>query len=237
MLVNCKNGVSSYEIARDLGITQKSAWFVLHRLRLALKDRSFTKLGGGDGPIEADETFVGGNLKNMHPEKRLRYNIKGGAKGKTIVMGMLDRDVRKVRAKVIPNVKRETLQKEVLNAVKYGSKVYTDEYLGYDELRTQFVHDVVNHSQTYVKGQVHTQGIENFWSLLKRTLRGTYVAVEPFHLDRYLDEQVFRYNHRKDDDGNKLTDTDRFNTALLGIAGRRLTFAEVTGKDGSSENF
>jgi hypothetical protein len=88
-----------------------------------------------------------------------------------------------------------------------------------------------------VNGQVHTQGIENFWALLKRTLRGTYVAVEPFHLDRYLDEQVFRYNHRKDADGKKLTDADRFNTALLGIAGRRLTFAEVTGKDGSQETF
>jgi len=237
MLVNCKNGISSYEIARDLGITQKSAWFVLQRLRLALKDRSFTKIGGNSGPVEVDETFVGGNLKNMHNEKRVRYNIKGGAKGKTIVVGMLDRDIRKVRAKVIPNVKRETLQKEVLNAVKHGTKVYTDEWVGYDSLHYRFVHDVVNHSETYVKGQVHTQGIENFWSLLKRSLRGTYVAVEPFHLDRYIDEQVFRYNHRKDEDGNKLTDADRFNAALLGIAGRRLTFAEVTGKSGSEASF
>jgi transposase-like protein len=236
MLVNCKNGVSSYEIASDIGITQKSAWFVLQRLRLALRDRSFAKIGGDSGPVEADETFIGGQLKNMHKERRQRYTNKGGAKGKTIVMGMLDRDVRKVRAKVIPNVKRETLQKEILDAVKYRTKVYTDEWLGYDGLRARFVHDVVNHSATYVNGQVHTQGIENFWSLLKRTLRGTYVAVEPFHLDRYLDEQVFRYNHRKDEDGNKLTDADRFNTALLGIAGRRLTFAEVTGKSGSEAN-
>ncbi len=237
MLVNCKNGVSSYEIAKDIGITQKSAWFVLQRLRLALKDRSFTKIGGNSGPVEVDETFIGGNLKNMHREQRVRYNIKGGAKGKTVVVGMLDRDIRKVRAKVIPNVKRETLQKEVLNAVKYGTKVYTDEWVGYDSLHYRFVHDVVNHSETYVKGQVHTQGIENFWSLLKRSLRGTYVAVEPFHLDRYIDEQVFRYNHRKDEDGNKLTDADRFNAALLGIAGRRLTFAEVTGKSGSEATF
>jgi transposase-like protein len=237
MLVNCKNGVSSYEIARDLGLTQKSAWFVLQRLRLALRDRSFTKIGGGSGPVEADETFIGGQLKNMHKERRQRYTNKGGAKGKTIVMGMLDRDVRKVRAKVIPNVKRETLQKEILETVKHGTKVYTDEWLGYDSLHTRFVHDVVNHSETYVNGQVHTQGIENFWSLLKRTLRGTYVAVEPFHLDRYLDEQVFRFNHRKDEEGNKLTDADRFNAALLGIAGRRLTFAEVTGKSGSEAHF
>src|SRR6266853_2079 len=93
MLVNCKNGISSYEIARDLGITQKSAWFVLQRLRLALKDRSFTKLGGNSGPVEVDETFIGGNLKNMHKEKRSRYSIKGGPGGKTIVQGILDRDV------------------------------------------------------------------------------------------------------------------------------------------------
>ncbi len=238
MLINCKNGVSSYEIAKAIGITQKSAWFVLHRLRFALRDRSFTKLGGTEsGPVEVDETFIGGNLKNMHKEKRARYNIIAGSKGKTIVMGMLDRDVRKVRAKVIPNVKRETLQKEILSTIKRGSKVYTDEWYGYSEVRYRFVHDVVNHSETYVKGQVHTQGIENFWALLKRTLRGTYVAVEPFHLDRYLDEQVFRYNHRKGEDGKKMTDADRFNAALPGIAGRRLTFAELTGKDGSPESF
>jgi transposase-like protein len=238
MLINCKNGVSSYEIAKAIGITQKSAWFVLHRLRFALRDRSFTKLGGTEsGPVEVDETFIGGSLKNMHKAKRARYDMIAGSKGKTVVMGMLDRDVRKVRAKVIPNVKRETLQKEILSTIKRGSTVYTDEWYGYSEVRYRFVHDVVNHSETYVKGQVHTQGIENFWALLKRTLRGTYVAVEPFHLDRYLDEQVFRYNHRKDDDGNKMTDADRFNAALPGIAGRRLTFAELTGKDGSQEGF
>jgi len=238
MLINCKNGVSSYEVARAIGITQKSAWFVLHRLRYALKDRSFTKLGGTEsGPVEVDETFIGGQKKNMHKDKKVRYEARGGASGKTIVQGILDRDVRKVRAKVVPNIKRETLQKEVLSAVKYGSKVYTDEAVGYDSLHYRFVHEVVNHSETYVNGQVHTNGIENFWTLLKRTLRGTYVAVEPFHLDRYLDEQVFRYNHRKDDAGNKMTDADRFNAALPGIAGRRLTFAELTGKDGSQENF
>lgn len=238
LLVNCKNGVSSYEVARDLGITQKSAWFVLHRLRLAMKDRSFTKLGGNSAPVEVDETYIGGNLKNMHKEKRGRYSIKAGSKGKTIVQGILDRDTRKVRAEIVPNVRRETLQRKILNAVKYGTKVYTDSAVGYEDgLQSRFVHEIVNHSETYVKGQIHTQGIENFWSLLKRTLRGTYVAVEPFHLDRYLDEQVFRFNNRKDEDGNKLTDADRFNAALLGIAGRRLTFAEVTGKSGSEAKF
>jgi transposase-like protein len=240
MLINCKNGVSSYEIAKAVGITQKSAWFVLHRLRFALKDRSFAKLGGPEsGPVEVDETWVGGKVKNIHRSRVTKYMLdtRGQNFNKTIVQGILDRDVRKVRAKVVPNVKRETLQKEVLSAVKYGSKVYTDEAVGYDSLHYRFVHEVVNHSETYVNGQVHTNGIENFWTLLKRTLRGTYVAVEPFHLDSYLDEQVFRYNHRKDENGNKMTDADRFNAALPGIAGRRLTFAELTGKNGSQENF
>lgn len=241
LIVNCKNGVSSYEVARDLGITQKSAWFVLQRLRLALKDRSFTKLGGGnpESVVEADETWIGGKVQNMHKSKKLKYmmDTRGQDLNKTIVMGMLDRDVRKVRAKVVPNVKRETLQKEVLAAVKYGTKVHTDEWKGYNLLHSRFIHEVVNHSQTYVNGQIHTQGIENFWTLLKRTLRGTYVAVEPFHLDRYLDEQVFRYNNRKDDNGNKMHDGDRFNAALLGIAGRRLTYKELTGNDGSQEAF
>lgn len=237
LIVNCKNGVSSYEIARDLGITQKSAWFMLQRLRLALKDRSFKKLGGGnaDSVVETDETWIGGKVQNMHKTKKTKYMLdtRGKDFNKTIVQGFLDRDVRKVRAKVIPNVKRETLQKEVLAAVKYGTKVHTDEAYGYNLLHYRFIHEVVNHSEQYVNGQIHTQGIENFWALLKRTLKGTYVAVEPFHLDRYLDEQVFRYNNRKDDAGNKMNDADRFNAALPGIAGRRLTYKEVTGKTGS----
>ena len=154
------------------------------------------------------------------------------------MQGILDRDTRKVRAEIVPNVRRETLQRKILNAVKYGTKVYTDSAVGYENgLQSRFIHEIVNHSEAYVKGQLHTQGIENFWSLLKRTLRGTYVAVEPFHLDRYLDEQVLRFNNRKGEDGNKLTDSDRFNAALLGIAGRRLTFAEVTGKSGSEAKF
>jgi transposase-like protein len=229
MLTNCKNGVSSWEIHRALGITQKSAWFMLHRLRLAMKGYDLgTKLGGKDdgGPVEVDETFVGGNFKNMHKEQRVRYNAKGGAQGKTIVMGMLDRNLRAVRAKVVPDVKRETLQAEILKNVKYGSTVYTDEWVGYDRVSYNFVHDVVNHSQTYVRGQVHTQGIENFWSLLKRTLRGTYVAVEPFHLDRYIDEQAFRFNNRE----QPMDDYARFEKVLGQVAHKRLTYAELTGK-------
>src|ERR1035437_7554907 len=239
MLVSCKNGISSYEIHRGLGVSQKSAWFMMHRLRLALKTRTMgTKLGGPNcGGVEVDETFVGGKLKNMHRDRRARFAAEtghaGGSTGKAIVMGMLDRDERKIRASVVPNVKRETLQNEVLNNVKFGSPVYSDDAVPYNDLRSRYVHEVVNHAETYVNGRVHTNGLENFWSLLKRGLKGTYVAVEPFHLDRYIDEQVFRYNNRATKD-NPLNDSDRFLLALSQVAGKRLTFAELTGKDSAS---
>jgi transposase-like protein len=231
MLSNCKNGISSYELAKAIGIHQESAWFMLQRIREVMKGRKGTrKLGGGPGTeCEADETFVGGRIQNMHKDRKLRYQQMGGQHGgKTIVQGIFDRDLREVRAKVVPNVKRETLQNEVLNNVRYGSTVYTDDAVGYDKLHYRFVHDVVNHAETYVKGRVHTNGLENFWSLLKRTLRGTYVAVEPFHLDRYVDEQVFRFNNRK------VKDADRFALAMSQVAGKRLTYAELTGKDTDS---
>lgn len=237
MLANDKNGISSYELARAIGVTQKSAWFMLHRIRLAMKTHAFGpqwKLGGGSGAVEVDETFVGPNPKNMHRERAMR-NGAAPNRGKTVVMGMLDREVREVRAKVIPNVKRETLQNEVLREVKHGSTVFTDEHIGYDNLHSRFVHDVVKHAERYVDGQVHTNGIENFWSLLKRTLKGTYIAVEPYHLERYIDEQVFRYNYRGTKK-NKITDADRFGIALSQIAHKRLTYAEVTGKVGETSN-
>ena len=188
MLVNCKNGISSMEIHRTLGITQKSAWFMLQRLRAALHRGSFdhAKIGGPDTEVEADETFVGGLTKNMHKGRKLRLVKQGGIHGgKTIVQGILDRTLRQVRATVVPDVKRETLQNEILKNVKYGTKVYTDDAVAYEQgMQWRFVHDVINHSEAYVRGQVHTNGLENFWSLLKRGLRGTYVAVEPFHLFR-----------------------------------------------------
>ncbi len=247
MMGNCRNGVSSYEVARAIGVTQKSAWFMLHRIRLGLslnakKFGTKTKIGGGSGPVEVDETFVGGRLKNMHKDRRERYITEkggrtGGASGKTIVMGMLDRDLRKVRAKVIPNVKRETLQSVLLKEVKHGSQVYTDEAVGYDKVSYNFVHEVVNHMETYVNGQVHTNGIENFWSLLKRSLSGTYVAVEPFHLERYVDEQVFRYNHRKHEDRTPMSDLERFEAALPQFVGKRITYSELTGKEGAGTTF
>jgi transposase-like protein len=239
MLVNCKNGVSSMELHRALGITQKSAWFMLQRLRTALHNRSFgspSKLGGPDSEVEAeaDETFVGGLTKNMHKDRKLRLVKQGGMHGgKTVVQGILDRNLRQVRAQVVPNITRETLQNVLLKNIKYGSKVYTDDAVGYDKVSYNLVHDVVNHAERYVNGRVHTNGLENFWSLLKRGLRGTYVAVEPFRLARYIDEQVFRYNNRKNSDKSPKSDSDRFKLAMTQVAGRRLTYADLTGKDES----
>jgi len=233
LVANCKNGISSYEIHRALGITQKSAWFMLHRIRYALANSSLEMLGGSEGgPVEVDETFIGGKPKNMHASRRNSLELAfRGRDNKTAVMGMLDRESRKVRAKVVPNVKRDVLQAEILNAIEKGSTVYTDGATGYDHLATQdYVHETVTHIQEYVRGQVHTNGIENFWSLLKRGLNGTYVAVEPFHLHRYVDEQAFRYNNRATKD-NPLTDYDRFMLALSQISGKRLTYAELTGKE------
>jgi len=229
LIVNAKNGISSYELSRALGVTQKSAWFMLHRIRTAMSDqKGFSiqpKLGGPDSEVEVDETFVGGKKRNMHKGRAIRYEQKGGAQGKTVVQGFLDRDLRKVRAKIVPNVKRETLQAEVLKEVKFGTRVYTDDAVAYDKLHSRFVHEIVNKTESYVRGRVHVNGMENFWSLLKRAIKGTYVSVEPFHLFRYLDEQTFRYNNRKD-----MNDSDRFDLAVRQIVGKRLTWAEVTGK-------
>jgi len=234
LLANCKNGISSYELAKDIGVTQKSAWFMLQRIRLAMKNQSVLKLGNSGGPVEVDETFIGGKQRNMHAKKRERIKQVWGNDSKTIVMGMLDRESRQVRAKVIPDVTRLTLQGEILkNVVRVGT-VYTDSHGGYNDLSLKaFVHETVNHLEEYVRGEVHTQGIENFWSLLKRTLNGTYVAVEPFHLDRYVDEQAFRFNNRATKD-NPLTDADRFALAVSQISGKRLTYAELTGKVGET---
>jgi transposase-like protein len=239
LIANCKNGISSYELARAIGVTQKSAWHMLHRLRYAMKPfLGETKLGGkGGAPVEIDESFVGGEPKNWHAAKRVKHHkevrsprvqeYQNRFTHKTAVMGMFDRESREVRAKVVPNVKRETLQAEILKNIHYGSKVFTDEAVAYKSLNWEYIHKTVNHAQTYVNGQVHTNSLENFWSLMKRNLKGTYVAVEPFHLDRYLDEQVFRFNNRQNQ-----TDFDRFKKLLSQVVGKQLTYAELTGKVG-----
>jgi transposase-like protein len=213
---------------------------MLHRLRHAMKSYiGAVKLGGPDkAPVEVDEAFVGGKVGNMHkgrvkamrsqmPVDRADGYESPRYDNKAIVVGMYDRESRQVRAKVIPNTKRETLQREILSNVKYGSTVYTDSAVGYDLLRRRYVHDTVNHAECYVNGQVHTNSLENFWSLMKRNLAGTYVAVEPFHLDKYLDETLFRFNNRQ----NK-TDGDRFKKLLSQIVGKRLTYSTLTGKVG-----
>jgi transposase-like protein len=234
LLANAKNGISSHELGRALGVTQTTAWFMLQRIREVMKGRTWTsKIGGEGNEMEADETFVGGVTKNMHKGRRAKVEGRGPYQNKTIVQGILDRNLRKVRASVVPNVTRETLQNQILKHVKFGSTIYTDNAVGYDNgLQGRFVHDVVNKTEAYVKGRVHVNGMENFWSLLKRSLRGTYVAVEPFHLSRYVDEQVFRYNHRKDGD-RKLNDSDRFAAVMTQVLGHRLTYSDLTGKSDS----
>ena len=241
LLVNCKNGISSYELHRDLGVSQKSALFMLHRLRLVVKvpNHEFQMGSSGGGEVEVDEAFIGGKIKNLHKKRKLEmarihnslptWKQTDRYPAKTAILGMLDRDTRQVRAKVVPNVKRQTLQNEILKNITPGSAVYTDQAVAYDTLKANYIHDTVNHIDAYVKGRVHTNGLENFWALTKRSLGGTYIAVEPFHLDRYLDEQMFRFNNRATKD-NPLNDSDRFLLALSQVANKRLTFAELTGK-------
>lgn len=220
MIANDKNGISSYEIARGLGITQKSAWFLLHRIRLAMQTGTFEKLAG---PVEADETFIGGKASNMHEWKR-EQKIKGrGGVGETIVMGILERR-GEVRAQVVPDREGETLQGIVREHVKAGASVYTDSLTSYAGLSADYVHDFVNHTEEYVRGAVHTNGIENFWSLLKHGLKGTYVSVEPFHPFRNVDEQSFRFNNRK------TNEAERFLKTCRSISGRRVTYEKLTGK-------
>lgn len=231
LIVNCKNGISSYEIHRALGITQKTAWFLDHRIRLAMQDDLTGGMLGGE--VEVDETFIGGKVRNMH-KSRKREVQKHSQKGdKTIVLGILERasesKEKRVRATVVADRKRTTIQAEVSGVVEKGAKVYSDDYGIQWRMDDQFEHEMVDHLTTYVDGQVHTQGIENFWSLLKRCVGGTYISVEPFHLFRYVDEQAYRFNTRK------MTDAERFDVAVKGIVGKRLTFEQLTGKTAEAQ--
>ena len=229
MLINCRNGKSSYELSRDLGITQKSAWFMLHRIRLAMQSKTFNKIGGD---VEADETFVGGKARNMHIGRH-RKAIKGtGGMGKAAVLGLLERHGPDGHSRVIlqhvPNVRRRALLPTIREHVEPGSEVFTDalrSYTGPKGLEgSEYIHKVIDHAEKYAEGKVHTNGLENFWSLLQRAIKGTYISVEPFHLFRYLDEQALRFNTRK------MTDAERFVAVMRNIVGRRLTFVEVTGR-------
>ena len=229
LLINCKNGISSYEVARDLGVTQKTAWFMLQRIRLAMQDDF--KGGMLSGDVEVDETFIGGKARNMHKSKRLE-KLGGslhGVGGKEMVFGMVERD-GKVRPIHLLGRSKPILQAKIRQNVEAGSAIFSDELDSYDGLSPDFKHQVVNHAVEYVNGNVHTNTMENFWSLLKRGLHGTYISVEPFHLFRYLDEQAFRYNHRK------ATDAERFATVLKRVVGRRLTYEQLTGKSQATQH-
>ncbi|MGI8961991.1 MAG: IS1595 family transposase [Bryobacteraceae bacterium] len=227
-LVNCKNGVSSYEIAKAIGVTQKTAWFMLQRIRKAMQD---DRRGGKlSGEVEVDESYIGGKARNMHKSHKLKTleGKGGGSVGKTAVQGMLQRG-GEVRLRVIENTQYHNVVPAVHDNVEAGSHLFTDEVVAYFGLRAEYAHQVINHAETYVNGQIHTNGMENFWSLLKRGLHGTYISVEPFHLFRYLDEQALRFNLRK------LTDSERFAFVCSHVTGRRLTWNEMTAKTTPTE--
>ena len=222
MLANSKNGISSYEVGRALGVTQKTGWFMLHRIRLAMEDRGITILRG---KVEADEAYIGGRVSNMHKVKRAGRRASG-IHTKAVVLGILERGGR-VRARVMPGpgVTRKQVTENIEWFVERGAEVMTDGSQAYAALgdKQRFIHQFVDHINEYVRGAVHTNGIENFWALLKRGLKGTYVSTEPFHLHRYVDEQAWRFNERKTNDGS------RFVRALRTILGRRLTYGQLTG--------
>lgn len=221
LLVNAKNGISSYEVARSIGVTQKTAWFMMHRIRLALQQGSLTRKLSGE--VEADETYIGGKARNMHKDKQAKALKAEGYFRKAVVMGMLERD-GEVRTKVLNVASAKVLAREIRANVEPGSTLYTDELAAYTKVGREYAHHVINHAQEYVRGNVHTNGIENFWSLLKRGLKGTYVSVEPFHLFRYLDEQAFRFNTRKSNDHG------RFVGAVSSIIGKRVMYQRLIGQ-------
>jgi transposase-like protein len=230
LVINCKNGISSYELSRDLGVTQKSAWFMLHRIRLAMQDGTIEKFAGS---VEADETFVGGKVQNMHLDKKTRLRMgkkrTGGFEGKAVVMGLLERHTKQVRVKHLPNTRSHHIHGQIKANVETGSTIYSDSLASYRKITNEgYIHEFIDHAEKYVENAVHTNGLENFWSLFKRSLKGTYISVEPFHLQAYADEQAFRFNFRK------LTDAERFTMVMSQIVDRRLTYDELTGKTEST---
>jgi transposase-like protein len=228
-VANCKNGISSYELGRATGVTQKSAWFMLHRIRVAM---SAGGLSGGKfkGIAEADETYIGGLAKNMHEKKRKeRITARGGTVDKVAIMGILQRTdgeiPSRVLARVIRDANAKTLQAHIRAAVEPGSQIMTDSHTGYRGLNRDYIHQHVNHAVEYVRDTVHSNGIENFWALLKRSIKGTYVSVDPHHVQAYVGEQAFRFNERKG------TDLTRFQSVLGSVAGHRLTWKDLTNHD------
>src|SRR5688500_6738042 len=234
LVTNCKNGISSYELARALGVTQKTAWFMLSRLRLALQSDT-EKF---DGQVEVDETFIGGQARYMHKSKRDRVmgSKKAGRSHLTTVVGAIKRGTAdspsQAAVRVVPSTRREHVMPFVREHVNAENAIlYTDALRSYEQqgkwigATPEFTHQVIDHAIAYVRDDVHTNTTENFWALVKRMLKGTYISVEPFHLFRYLDEQVFRFNNRKG------TDAMRFALALKGIINKRLTYTALIGSE------
>jgi len=224
-ITNAKNGISSCELARALNVTQKSAWHMLHRIRHAMQTGTFQKFSG---EVESDETFVGGKAENMHASRR-KAKIRGrGFKDKAIVHGLIQRaqgeSISQVRAAVIPNTQRKTIGPILAAHIEPGSKLYTDTAGAYSKIKTPFVHQMVDHELAYVDGACHTNSLENFWSLFKRTVKGTYISMDEPHLNRYIGEMAFRFNQR---DG---TDAYRFKAVMPGMVGKRLKYDDLTGK-------
>ena len=214
-------GVSSMKLHRDLNITQKSAWHLAHRLRTAFVGRP----GGFSGPVEADETFVGGKRANM-PKARRKQLSGRGAVGKTIVAGMKDRDTNKVIAKVVQDTSAATLQGFVRDNAVPGATVYTDEAKAYQGM-ADYRHDAVKHSLgEYVRGPVHTNGIESFWSMLKRAHKGTFHKLSAKHLDRYVQEFAGRHNLREQDT------IDMMAAIADGMKGKRLSYQDLIANNG-----
>lgn len=227
LISNSKNGVSSHEIHRSIGVTQKTAWFMLQRIRLAMQTGTFLKF---QGQVEVDETFIGGKARNMHKQERIEKVRGTGGSGKAVVLGFLERSAHDRKSQVrtihVAGQRRATLHPQVQQNVEQGAEVFTDALSSYSKLNPEFRHQFIDHAERYVDGQVHTNGMENFWALLKRGIKGTYVSVEPFHLFRYLDEQVFRFNKRG------LDDAGRFKEVLARMNNKRLTYSELTGRPG-----
>ncbi len=218
LITGAKNGISSCEVSRALGVTQKTAWFLLHRIREAMQNGSMEKM---TGPVEVDETFIGGKEKNKHSHKK--QNKGRGTVGKEIVMGVLERG-GEVRVKHIPDTEKETLHAQVKKQVEPGAEVFTDALVAYRSLSPEFKHQWIDHAVKYAEGQVHTNGLENFWSLFDRMLGGTYTHIDPRHLAAYLNEESYRYNMRK---GN---DAKRFAKVTGSLQDKRLTYQELTGR-------
>jgi len=224
-VINHKNGVSSCEVGRALGITQKSAWHLCHRIRKVVSNGTYTKM---TGVVEADETFLGMKARNMHASQKERYYMASGKpsayRNKTVIMGMVERG-KEVRAKVVDNQRRTNLMPELFENVAEGATIYTDKLRSYDTLHKFYTHDTIDHAKgEYVRDEIHVNTMESFWSLFKRSVKGTYIRIASFHTDRYLDEQSFRFNYRN------LDDAGRFEMAVSKIYGKRLPYAVLTGK-------